>query len=179
MGYRLPDNPPDMRPRLHDAATQSVITIDNGTISRIMISCHYAHEEHHDRMMHDHVGWPSPGHPDESCQLPPGHDHVLVLDEIDLPGEGYNEIEIAFLNPPDGLEAFGGLGNGLVWLEFDAFCPSLMDADADVRFAAYALGEAEDYHGDESIGLRDVITKGTLHIVGGPFVYSDPDEPLI
>lgn len=174
MGYRLPDNPPDMRPRLHYAATQSVIVMDNGTISRVMIPCHYAREEHHDRMMHDHMGWPYPGHPDASCQLPPGCDHVLVLDRIDLPGEGYDAIEIAFVDPPEGLEATGGFYNEFVWLEFTIACPSLMDADADVEFAAYALGEVEDYHGNNSVEMRDVITKGTLHIVGGPFIVDEP-----
>ncbi len=169
MGYRVPDTMPDMRLHLHDAATQSLVTIDNGTISRIVIPCHYAHEEFHDVMEHDHVGWPSPDSPDASCQIQPRRDRVLVLEAIDLPGEGYTAVEVAFVDPPSGLHGEGMVGDGYVAVLFEAMCEDLMTEDADVQFSVFALGSYE-YLDEETVSMRDVVIKGTLHIVGGPFV---------
>ena len=72
MSYRLPE----YRNHFNTMVGQSVISVDNGSISRISIPCFYDHPEdicdtRHHRTMHDHIGWPSPDSKDDSCQLPP------------------------------------------------------------------------------------------------------------
>lgn len=170
MGYRLPDNCRHSPYKcLHDTATQSIINIDNGSISRISIPCFYSYEHHHDKNKHDHFGWPSPGHRDKSCQLPPGYDHVLVLKEIDLPAEGYTSIEVSLLDPPDGLEFTGMIEYDSIRLTITSMCPSAENEDIEVKFSVFAVGNS-DFYGDyeEPVELRDIVTKGILHIVAGP-----------
>ena len=164
MGYRLPDE----RQQFRDVATKSDISVDNGTISRMSIPCNYGWLERpprHDRMMHDHIGWPSPDHPDRSCQLPPRrYGRIIAAHPIDLPGEGYESIEVSLLDPPEGLSMSGDIDYDVVRLSIAAMCPDLEERGADVSFAVYAVGESEEL----GTQLRDVVTKGTLHIVAGP-----------
>jgi hypothetical protein len=47
-------------------------------------------------------------------------------------------------------------------------CPSAETDDLDVTFSAYATGVIDNDYGEEDVQLRDVVTKGTLHIVAGP-----------
>lgn len=165
MGYRLPDRRPDWcKKQIGDIARQSIISVDNGSISRFSIPSFYG--EHHDRKLHDHLGWPYPGHPDHSCQLPPGCE--FVLNEIDLPGEGYTSIEVAMTDPPDGLVFTGTIDYNVVSLTITAMCESATSDDIDVPFCVYATGTIENDYDEENVQLRDVVTKGILHIVAGP-----------
>lgn len=165
MGYRLPDDRcPDRRKHIDDTARQSVIRVDNGTINHISIPSFY--QEHHDRKLHDHLGWPSPGHPDRSCQLPPGSE--FVLNEIDLEGEGYDAIEVSMVDPPEGLEFIGSIEYNVITFNITAMCPSAETDDLDVTFSAYATGTIDNDYDEDDVPLRDVVTKGTLHIVAGP-----------
>ena len=162
MGYRLPED------RIHghhpipmvDKANESILVVDNGTISRMSIPCVYGQIGHH-KMWHDYIGWPSPYHPDFSCQLPPGCDRALVVHEIDLNAEGYNSVEIAMLNPPTGLTMSGVIDYDTIELTINCMCQSAKEADVDVKFAVYVLGS------NNGTQLRDVITKGVLHINAG------------
>lgn len=165
MGYRLPDERyHDHRGRINDTARQTVISVDNGTINRISIPSFY--QECHDRKLHDHLGWPSPGHPDNSCQLLAGNE--FVLSEIDLEGEGYDAIEVSMIDPPEGLEFTGSIEYNMITFNITAMCPSAETNDLDVIFSAYATGTIYNDYGEEDVQLRDVVTKGTLHIVAGP-----------
>lgn len=180
MSYRLPpeEPPTEKRPHFYDATTNSTITVDNGTISRLSIPCTYGIEydpyihchSRFGRMVHDHFGWPSPDHPDHSCQEPihRHHRHVEVR-SIDLVGEGYDQIEVSFTDPPEGLTAVGTIDYDIVIVTFTTMCPDARENDIDVPFCIYAIGETEDNPGEPSISMRDVVTKGTLHIIAGPF----------
>ena len=165
MGYRLPDERyADHRKYINDTARQTVISIDNGTINRIAIPAFF--HKHHDRNLHDHLGWPYPRHPDDSCQLPPRCE--FVLNEIDLVGDGYNAIEVSMINPPDGLLFTGNIDYNVITLNITAMCADAITNDLDVTFSVYATGVIDNDYDEEDVQLRDVVTKGTLHIVAGP-----------
>lgn len=164
MGYRLPDERcVDHRERINDTARQTVISVDNGTINRITIPTFF--REHHDRNLHDHLGWPYPGHPDNSCQLPPGHE--FVLNEIDLAEDGYDAIEVSMIDPPNGLSFTGSIDYNIITLNITAMCADAINDDLDVTFSVYATGVIDNDYDEEDVQLRDVVTKGTLHIVAG------------
>lgn len=165
MGYRLPKTRKSIfHVRIDDTASQSVICVDNGAVSYIAIPVVYM--EQHDKAMHDHLGWPSPSNPDRSCQLPPGCE--WSSDDVNLVDEGYESIEVAMIDPPDGLSFTGLVGNGVISLTISPMCPSAVSDDIDVPFAAYAVGTIDNDYNEEDIQLRDVVLKGVLHIVAGP-----------
>lgn len=176
MGYRLPDKrefDPHLR-HIPDVATHSLISVDNGTISKISIPCFYGCGEYHDKMIHDHFGWPHPGHPDRSCQLPPCYSRVLELNEIDLPGEGYEYIDVAMLNAPSGLTFTGSIDYNIVTLTIVAMCNGAKENDIEVPFSVFAVKPRPDTElylqsddDDDYDTRRDVVTKGTLRIVAG------------
>lgn len=75
MGYRINSKPPKPKRRdLQATSTPGNIYMHNGTVSEFALPCMYrvidspAPAHHHDRAIHDHVGWPSPNHPDHVCQ---------------------------------------------------------------------------------------------------------------
>lgn len=164
MGYRLPEKRDDDWHKRHflDVAAQSVIVVDNGTISRITVPCFYSNEVCHDKMAHDHRGWPHPGHPDRSCQLPPGCEKALVVNEISLADEGYSSVEVSMVNPPAGLTMSGEIDRNYVNLSVVAMCETAIETDAEVQFCVYITGQ-----GSGNRQLRDVVTKGKLKIVAG------------
>ena len=156
MGYRLQE-PTDDRLHMIDTARQSVIHVDNGTISRVAIPCHYgslAPLTPLEVMVIDHVGWPSPDHPDDSCQP----SWQLMNSGIDLESEGYDSVEVAFTDAPTGLTATGEIDLDIVRLTISALCESAISEDEEVEFAVFLEGD----------NMRDVVTKGTIHIVAGP-----------
>lgn len=170
MTYRLPNLPPERRRHLSDVATPVTITVDNGTISRIDIPCSYVCPSPHDRPLHDHLGWPYPGHPDQSCQLPSNVDKVILVNEMNLPDEGYTDIEVAFVEQPEGLSIEGDIDLDTVWLTIIASCESAITEDIEAEFAAYATGLGMDDDGNMTVPLRDVIAKGTIRVIAGPIV---------
>lgn len=159
MGYRLHLHP-DRRVHIRNAATQSVINIDNGVISNIGIPCYYFRGEiitRIDIMRIDHCGWPSPGRPDRSFQPYCHHrDH-----EVDFEAEGYEDVVIAFDDPPTGLQAYGTIDGSVIRVSITAMCQDAVSEDIDVPYAIYITGSNGN--------LRSVIAKGTLHIIAGPF----------
>jgi len=167
MSYRLPEQ----REHFYDVASQSSISVDNGTISRITIPCLYNIREIQNRkhrMIHDHLGWPSPDHPDSSCQLPPEHDFVIITDEVNLIGEGYTDIEIGLDDPPDGLVMTGDIYDySNVVITINSMCEDAVKQDVVVPFSVFAIGVAYP-DGETETELRDIVTKGTLRIVAGP-----------
>lgn len=177
MAYRLPDK---RRHFIVDKASESVIVVDNGTISRVSIPCTYGpphcHPPKHDRKMHDHTGWPSPDNPDDSCQIPDEHRHcrcfdqVLVINEIDLAEEGYESVEISMLDQPDGLTVTGEIDYNVVRITIVSMCEAANEENVDVPFSIYVIGSktVEDGETTKTLQLRDVVTKGILRIVAGP-----------
>ncbi len=112
-------------------------------------------------MWHDYIGWPTTDRPDFSCQLPPGCDRSLVIHEINLPEEGYQSVEVAMLNPPSGLSMTGVIDYDTIKLTISALCQSAKEEDIDVKFSIYVTGNKNGKQ------LRDIITKGILHINAG------------
>lgn len=177
MTYRLPDK----WSMIIDRASKNVIVVDNGTISRIVIPCAYGPTHFpppwHDKAAHDHMGWPTPDSPDQSCQIPvetisdspdEHQGEMFVVNEIDFAAEGYDEIAVAFTNPPAGLDASGYIDYNLVRVTITTMCEGAVQDDLDVPFSVYAIGSNTDSETGETIQLRDVITKGMLHIIAGP-----------
>ena len=168
MGYRLSDKQKEFLPchinHLDNTASHTIITVDNGTISHILIPCFYG--EHHNKMLHDHFGWPSPSHVDRSCQLPPGCEHVSV--PIDMKDEGYHTIKISMINPPSGLVVSGSMEYGAINLRIEAMCDSAITSDLDVVICIYAIGDFGSYLYGETTAIRNVVLKGKIHIVAGP-----------
>lgn len=162
MSYRLPDE--RMR-GIRDIARKSVIFVDNGSISRINIFCHrhwprWNRMTRIDKMIEDHAAWPSPDSPDDSRP----YGQIIVTQDIDLTEDGYDTIEVSLLDPPDGLTMSGEIVHDSVKLTIVTMCQDAMEDDLDVMFAIYATGTSTI---DES-ELRDVVTKGRIHIVAGP-----------
>jgi len=169
MTYRLPDPPSDGRLPIVDLARQSVISVDNGTISRIPIPCMYRYMNdcgRLSRMEHDHLGWPDPTHPDDSCQAPPIPCAPYVFEPIDLEGEGYDNVIVVLPDQPSGVTANGVIEYDKVMLTINAMSYSAQTEDIETPIAIYATGSVES-EGTTYL-LRDVVTKGTLRIVAGP-----------
>lgn len=156
---------------------RSFIAIDNGTISRISIPC-FSRDNmvspSHDRNAHDHDGWPEPDSIDDSCQLPPTYDRIIVMNEINLIDEGYDSIAVSLLDQPDGLTISGSIEGSFVCLLIVAMCQEAETVDLDVEFAVYAEGSTEDEDTGVVSNLRDVVTKGVLHIESGPIGDQEP-----
>ena len=77
MGYRLKEpRPHKPRRNVVDLSTPMKLYIHNDTAGHFAIPCWYQEvlkprvTEIHDRMMHDHFGWPAPDNPDHICQIP-------------------------------------------------------------------------------------------------------------
>ena len=123
---------------------------------------------HHDRMMHDHLGWPEPRRKDDSCQLYPGYDYVYTLKEIDLPGEGYDTIEVVIADDaPDGIEFVGAISNNVIHLTIKCMCQDATMTDVETKFSVYAIGTDAITEDNDPIEYRDMVTKGTLRIQAG------------
>lgn len=94
MGYRFCDNPPKPEDHLHRFAVR------NGAIMRVSFACYYLIG--HNPKLHDHVGWPSPGHPDAICQQVSNmklyglKEKTADLEKIHLLDEGYEDVAISF-----------------------------------------------------------------------------------
>lgn len=158
MGYRLPEPSPYYQ-HVVNAAMPTKVCMDNGTIMHLSIPCFRDYEGKitwYDVQCIDHHGWPTPDSIDRSFQPIQEHESPQP---IDLKAEGYDTVEVSFLDAPDGLTGHGYIDVNIVRVVVNAACETLMDTDADVRFAVYVKG----------IGLKDVIAKGVLHIVAGPF----------
>lgn len=165
MSYRIPEQ----RKHVYDISSRSLVCVENGSISRLTINCFYSIKVLSSRLhraIHDHLGWPSPSRPDRSCQLPPENDANVISREIDLPGEGYDSIEVSFVDPPEGLSMSGTIEYNVISVTIEAMCESATTEDIEVEFAIYATGTS--YPDGDPIELRDVVTKGTLRILAGP-----------
>lgn len=131
MSYRVDSgkrpHKPHARRTVVDVATPVKLYAHNGTTADFAFPCWYQ-EVHkpvrahlHDRHRHDHEGWPSPAHPDHSCQLwapdlhecrigrhhecSPHCDMYIDMDGISpihLLDEGYTEAHVAWATKRKG-----------------------------------------------------------------------------
>lgn len=197
MAYRERERKRPIKRVLHDVATQNRTFVQNGATAHIAIPCWYVEVKRpervfpHDREMHDHLGWPEPNRPDQSCQdayhlshLPWAyHDQEQqwrkvnrYLDmskciPIHLLEEGYSEVEVAFANPPAGLGAEGAIDKEQDWVvrfSFFPMCEDAIEEDVDVPYTVFVLNREKE--------MRDVVAKGVLRIVAGP-LYDNGRKP--
>lgn len=75
MGYRIQEHrPPKPNRTMQGLTTPYRVYMENGQTVELAIPCFYQEVRppipvhRHCRPWHDHVGWPSPSHPDHSCQ---------------------------------------------------------------------------------------------------------------
>lgn len=194
MSYRIKEKPrPKPKRTFEDATTPSKVFIQNGTTEYIAIPCWYVevtppYKAHcHSRQHHDHVGWPSPRHPDHICQAwDLAHSccsfnrhkhhcdhcaHYLDMDRmvpIHLSNEGYTAIKPVLLNAPSGLTAEGYIDDRNDWIariKFEARCESALSQKVNTEFAVFATGV---FKGGKNVS--DVIARGILEILPGPYV---------
>lgn len=193
MAYRRIEKKKPIKRVLQDMTTKNLTYVQNGATAHLAIPCWYQeirHPQHthvHDREWHDHIGWPNPTRPDESSQdayllrdgaLPyrydyaeEGWDHAgryLDMSEmhpIHLLKEGYTTVEVAFVDPPQGLSATGSIRQEDDWVvrfSVNPNCPSALTEDVDVQYAVFVKGTVG------SVQRRDVVARGTLRILAGP-----------
>lgn len=105
---------------MQDTVTPGTVFVHQGTTAHLAIPCFYQeahapiHAHPHDRMLHDTLGWPTPEHPDHSCQewdfdrhccrrtphlkfCPPSCERFVDLGRlfpIHLTEEGYDGVEV-------------------------------------------------------------------------------------
>lgn len=169
MGYRIQEKKhPEPRRDVQNTSSPSTVFIQNGTRFHYAIPCWYLIAEepvrshYHSREHHDHVGWPSPSHPDHICQdyefahschahEVKGYHHdrcrhyldMQRLSPIHLLKEGYTDIDIAFDNKPDGLSAVGYIDNRRDWvvrIVIDSFVQDAIEDRIEVPYSIFASG---------------------------------------
>lgn len=185
MGYRKVEKHKPIRRVFQDITTENRTFIQNGATANIAIPCWYIEvykpkrANAHDIDLHDHIGWPNPTIPDESCQVIQGHYHPydgygwrIIKRYIDMglvhpihlqsEEEGYTDVEIAFVEPPDGLEAYGELDDYVVRIHINPMCSSAIKEDVEVPYTVFIKGTRDGHM------IRDIAAKGILRIVAGP-----------
>lgn len=193
MGYRIGEHKhQEPRRTLDDVTTPSNIFIINGEISRLAIPCWYfvidppKRAHHHNRMHHDHIGWPSPNHPDHICQSWDfassccSHDSnkhhcdhcsmfidLSKLAPVHLLSEGYTHAVIEFDEDIDGLIADCDIDNHDDWIiriNINAKCKDAIKEKIKIRYTIFVGNEDE---------LNDVAATGFLTILPGPYTQGD------
>lgn len=188
MGYRRIERKKPIRRVLQDTTTRNRTYVQNGATANLAVPCWYdvvdfpQHIRHHHIDYHDHIGWPDPTHPDESCQdshldnmIPSnrysdkhhgwfGHRRFLNMSKffpIHLEDEGYTTVDIAFVNPPTGLTAHGYIDDYVVRFTLEPRCNAAIEEDVDVPYTVFINGTVGNRK------ARDVVAKGILHILSG------------
>lgn len=192
MGYRKLEHPhrPHGQRTVQDTTTPGTIFIQNGATGYFAFPCWYLEVpapvrwRPHNRPHHDHIGWPDPQHPDHSCQ---DHDfhlracthhdgvhgcdgHQVYLDQrrvspIHLLKEGYEDIEIALDEAPQGLTVVGHIDATEDWVvrvDVKAMCPDAIKEKVEARYTVYAIGDIDGKN------VRDVVARGKLVILPNP-----------
>lgn len=189
MGYRQVKKEKPIRRVLQDTTTRNRTYIQNGATAHLAIPCWYMpidrpqHTHVHDREWHDHIGWPDPTHPDESSQdayvlrspsftydpeeIDWNHVHrYLDMSKtipIHLKQEGYTSVEVAFAKKVEGLEASGSIDDYIIRFNINPMCDAAVHKDVEVPYTVFVLGTINGRK------VRDIVAKGILHIVAGPF----------
>lgn len=194
MSYRINERPKH-KPRrtFEDASTPSKVFIQNGTKEYLAVPCWYVevtppNKAHcHSRQHHDHVGWPSPRHPDHICQAwDLAHSccsfdrhkhhcdhcrHYLDMDKmhpIHLTKEGYKKITPVMIDPPAGLDMTGSIDEKHDWIArllVTANCKTAIKNPVETKFSVFASGT---FKGGKEV--TDVIARGILVVMPGPYI---------
>lgn len=192
MGYRIQEKPkPKPHRNVEGTATASTVFVQNGAIFNYAIPCFYVVVERperahcHNRTHHDHVGWPSPNHPDHICQSWDfahsrcsrytdrhhcGHCADFIdmgmLRPIHLHKEGYMSISVALDDAPEGVRVDGYIDTKRDWIvrmRVAAETDAALKEKVRIPYTIFASGPIS---GSES---RDVIARGTIVVLPGPY----------
>lgn len=198
MGYRITNKEHHHhKPQRNviDASTSMKVYAQNGVKTRIAIPCWYVEvlppkrAHFHDRCHHDHIGWPSPSHPDHICQhsdFAHAHSHhhcgyeaydehhrgrhqkfldpdLLVPIHFLSESEGYSKTPKVYFgdNKPAGISATATIDENEDWIIRVTF---------DIKTPAAATEEIEVPFSvfAENAEKRDIVTIGTLVVLPGP-----------
>lgn len=191
MAYRRIKKEKPIRRVLQDMTTKNRTFVQNGATAYLAVPCWYQeirHPQHthvHDREWHDHIGWPNPHFPDRSSQAayamgkrlytydydkegwthPGRYLDLSIMHPIHLRKEGYDSVEVAFVDPPSGLSASGYIDTKDDWVVrflIKPMCNSAIKEDVDVVYTVFVTGTIDGKQ------RRDVVAKGTLRILAGP-----------
>lgn len=201
MGYRIEDKkPPKPRRDVQGTTSPSKVFVQNGSTLEYAIPCWYlivdapVRSHCHSRDHHDHIGWPSPTHPDHICQdwefahchhrheniRGYHHDHcdhyidMRRLHPIHLIKEGYEDIDVVFHDKPDGLEAYGEIDKKRDWIiriTVESLVEDAITDKVEVPYSIFASCEIDEHvH-------RDVVSRGVIVILPGPIGVTYYEEP--
>lgn len=191
MGYRIKEHKPKPPRRdVQGTTSPSTVFVQNGTTFEYAIPCWYLIAEEpvrahcHSRQHHDHVGWPSPTKPDHICQdwelahschaHDSGHHHhdhchryldMEKLKPIHLSDEGYESVDVAFDDAPDGLTATGYIDEDRDWVvrvTIDAMVADAIDKRIEIPYTVFVSGKVMEHY------RRDAVSRGTMVILPGP-----------
>lgn len=189
MSYRIGEPKPKKPNRtVQKLTTPSEIFVTNGSIADIAFPCWYQEIEHalrarrHCSHWHDHVGQPSPNHPDHVCQPHDyAHEHfhhhhkdhhfhdlhryidMATLTPIHLLKEGYSKVIISTSEKYEGLSLEGIIDEEEDWVVRLNINADLEEAAEDPVKVKVVIKVADE---DESI--IDVAAICTLVIMPAP-----------
>lgn len=173
-------------------STLSKYFMENGSTFRLAIPCWYydikppIRARHHCKAWHDHVGQPSPHHPDHVCQVHDfssechHHEHchkyhhnrrhhhhhyidMAKLIPVHLSEEGYTKVVVAFDKEYDGLSYEAWIDESDDWVIrvlFEASLEEATEKPVEVKFVIKVI--------DEEDNRIDVAAKGKLKILPAP-----------
>lgn len=163
MAYRTNDIKTDIPQRVFD--------VRNGATLKVSLACYYFHS--HDANLHDHIGWPSPGHPDSICQehviepAPWLPSHIQIeegnLEQIHLIGEGYvnASVKIEDETIADACTANAYIdpdADNVVKLNITVNLPTFTDKPKETGFTVFAT---------KNDGIRDAVCHGIMKVLPG------------
>lgn len=186
MSYRIGEPKPKPKNRsTQKTTTPTKVYVTNGSTAFLAYPCWYLdarppkHAHMHSKDRHDHFGWPSPSHPDHSCQphreravFTYGVDHdnkhhimpvkpsidLSRLTPIHLLKEGYETVEVVLHEgTPEGVTAVGEIDEHDDWIirvTFDVDTDEAIDEVVECPFAVRVLSDDR----------KDVALKGVLVI---------------
>lgn len=155
MSYRINEEKHEHKGNrtIEKTITPATFYITNGQEARLAFPCWYKEVfppipvQHHCRDWHDHIGWPSPNHPDHICQHWDFASHVChhhghkdfchhcddfidlsKLWPIHLIKEGYEDVTVQVGESIPGLKAKGSIDEKRDWIVrvwFSAMIPNL------------------------------------------------------
>lgn len=200
MGYRQIDRTPKPPSRnVVKASTPSSIIMDNGTVFHIAYPCWYLEVEpatpaiRHSRAMHDHLGWPNPGHPDNSCQdsdfanacRTDGSDcrKKPCLDLMDmrntspihLLAEGYANVTVELEDEIEGLAIEGWIDETDDWNVYVAMSAQVPAAESEKVETDFVVRVSTPSGTTPRQMRTDTVAKGRLVILPAPVTGTNPD----
>lgn len=167
MAYRTfkPHRPKPQR-SIVDIATPVRFYIHNGTMNDFALPCWYQEiyppipARVHNRMLHDHHGWPGPRHPDHSCQLwipEAGHcihgmqechphcKHYINYSNVfpihlSSEYEGYTGVSVAWVEEPEGISInayIDPVEDWVVRIDVDCMDPNAIEEPQVYKFTVF------------------------------------------